>query len=297
MLKKIWLGIAIFVLSISAYSMKLEKDVVIDEKGNTVKIKNYNRVIILDPAVTETFYMIGAEDKISAIGITMRSKIHPVEKTKDLPSVGNIVNPSLEKILSFSPDLVILGGMSAKLGENLKELNIPFLITDAGTLEAILKNIIIYGHLTGKEEEASKLYANSLNQMESLKEKIKENPLNLKGGVLYSVSPMMAFNSKALPGQILNLLGVKNIADNLVGNRPIVSQEFLLQENPDFLAGAMSIKKPEDILNANPVIKQIKAGKENNVFIIDSDKILRGSPRIFQGIEELYEKMRDLQEE
>ena len=50
--------------------------------------------------------------------------------------------------------------------------------------------------------------------------------MNLKGAVLYTVSPMMGFNEKSLPGEILDILGVENIADNLIGDKPIISQEF-----------------------------------------------------------------------
>lgn len=294
MIKKILTVMTLIIFSMGANALTIDKNSVTDENGNKIAIKEYNKVIILDPAVTETFYMIGAENKISAIGTTMRSKIYPVEKTKDLPNVGTIISPSLEKILSFSPDLVILGGMAAKVGENLKELNIPFLINDAGTIESILKNINIYGKLTGKEKEATLLYNKCTNELNEIKSQTEKEPLNLKGAVLYSTSPMMAFNNEALPGQILNVLGVQNLTNNLVGNRPIISQEFLLKENPDFLAGAMSIKDSQDILKANLIIPQIKAGQKGNIFIIDSNKILRGSPRIFQGIKELYDELKKI---
>ena len=294
MTKKILTLLTLIIFSIGAQALTLDNDVVSDKYGNKIKIKEYNKIIILDPAVTETFYMIGAKNKICAIGITMRSKIYPIEETKNLPTVGNIINPSLEKILSFSPDLVVLGGMSTKMSGNLKELNIPFIVNEAGTIKDILNNITIYGHLTGREKEANKLYNECNDKINNIRLQTKNAPLNLKGAIIYSTNPMMAFNEKALPGQILKLLGVNNLTDNLVGSRPILSQEFLLKENPDFLAGAMSIKESKDILNANPVIKKIKAGKNKNIFIIDSNKILRGSPRIFMGIEDLYKELKKI---
>lgn len=294
MTKKILTILALIIFSIGAQALTLDNDIVSDKYGNKIKIKEYNKIIILDPAVTETFYMIGAKNKICAIGITMRSKIYPIEETKNLPTVGNIINPSLEKILSFSPDLVILGGMSTKMSGNLKELNIPFIVNEAGTIKDILNNITVYGHLTGREKEANKLYNECNDKINNIRVQTENAPLNLKGAIIYSTNPMMAFNDKALPGQILKLLGVNNLTNNLVGSRPILSQEFLLKENPDFLAGAMSIKDSQDILKANSIIPQIKAGQKGNIFIIDSNKILRGSPRIFQGIKELYDELKKI---
>lgn len=293
MLKKL-MAVLMLVSSQLLMAFTIENGMLKDSRGNSVELKEYNRIVILDPAVIETFYMIGAEDKIAAIGTTARSRIYPEDKVKELPNVGNIVNISLEKVLSFSPDLVILNVMAANTGESLKALKIPLIVNEAGNFDDILANIKIYGEMTGKKAEAENLYKISVEKLENLKKNTVEKPLNLKGTVLYSTSPMMAFNSKSLPGQILDTLGVKNITDNLVGDRPILSPEFLLQENPDFLVGAMSIKTPDDILNSNPIIKEINAGKNGNIFIVDSTKILRGSPRVFEAMEEFYSELEKL---
>ena len=292
-MKKVILLLTLLISSYSFSALKVENDKISDNYKNSIKIKEYNRIVILDPAIIETFYMIGAEDKISAIATTARSKIYPEDKVSKLPSVGHITNTSIEKILSFSPDLVLIGAMSTKLGASLKPFNIPVLVVDSNNFDDILQNIQVFGKLTGKEKEAAKLYEDSTYKLKDIQEKISANPLNLKGAILYSTTPMMAFNSKSLSGQILSLLGVKNLADNLVGDKPIISPEFLLKENPDFLIGSMAIGSPEDILNSNPVVKDITAGKKGHLFIVDSTKILRGSPRIFEAIDEFYNELKN----
>ncbi|HBJ80093.1 MAG: ABC transporter substrate-binding protein [Fusobacterium varium] len=291
MIKKLMIAALMLISTKEMLALKIENNFIKDNYGNSIEIKEYNKLIVLDPAVVETIYLLNGEEKIVAIGKTAMSKIYPEEKTKDLESVGNISKPSLEKILSYTPDLVILNGMSTKTGETLKSLKIPYLINEAGNIQEILDNINAYGEILGKKEESKKLYEDSAAKLDELKEKIKNKPLGLKGTVLYSVSPMMGFNSKTLPGEVLELLGVENITNSLTGERPIISQEFLLKENPDFLAGAMSIKSVDDIKNSNPAIKEIKAGQKNNIFIVDSNKILRGSPRIFELILEFYDEL------
>lgn len=291
MIKKLMVAALMLLSSKEMLALKIENNLIKDNYGNSIEIKEYNKLIVLDPAVVETIYLLNGEEKIVAIGKTAMSKIYPEEKTKDLESVGNISKPSLEKILSYTPDLVILNGMSTKTGETLKSLKIPYLINEAGNIQEILDNINVYGEILGKKEESKKLYDDSVAKLDDLKEKIKNKPLGLKGTVLYSVSPMMGFNSKTLPGEVLELLGVENITNSLTGERPIISQEFLLKENPDFLAGAMSIKSVDDIKNSNPAIKEIKAGQKGNIFIVDSNKILRGSPRIFELVLEFYDEL------
>lgn len=293
-MKKLIFFIILIVHNLSFSALKIENNKLIDSYKNSIELKEYKRIVVLDPAVIETLYMLGTENHIAAIGTVAKSKIYPEEKVKMLPNVGHITNTSVEKILSFSPDLVIVTAMSSKLGESLKPFKIPFITTEANNFNEILENIKIYGILTGEEKKAEKLYMDSSKKLEEIRSSILEKPLNLKGAVLYSTSPIMAFNSKSLPGQILELLGIKNLTDNLIGDKPIISPEFLLQENPDFLIGAMSISKKEDILNSNSVVKLTTAGKNQNVFIVDSTKILRGSPRIFDVIKEFYNEIKDM---
>lgn len=283
----------IFTILISnlVYALKIEDGFIIDSRGNKVEEKEYKRVLILDPAAVEAFYLIGGEKNIVAIADTARNPIWPQEKTKDLPKAGTIMKPSIEQVLIYSPDLVILNTMSEGFGESLKARKLNFIINEANSFEQILNNVEIYGTISGEKESAVKLVENYNLKLKTIKEKIAENPLNIKGGFLFSTSPMMVFSPNSLPGQIFDTLGIENIAKGLPGGRPILSPEFLLTENPDLLVGSMAIKNKNDILNSNPIVKQTKAGQKGNIMIIDSDKILRGTPRVIDALEELYQEL------
>lgn len=273
------------------YALKIENGFIIDSRGNKVEEKEYKKVLILDPAAVESFYLIGGEKNIVAIADTARNPIWPQEKTKTLPKAGTIMKPSIEQVLIYSPDLVILNSMSENFGESLKARKLNFIINEANSFEQILNNLEIYGIVTGQKENADKLVDNYNLKLKTIKEKIAEKPLNIKGGFLFSTSPMMVFSSNSLPGQIFDTLGIENIAKGLPGGRPILSPEFLLAENPDILVGSMAIKNKNDILNSNPIVKQTKAGQKGNIMIIESDKILRGTPRVIDALEELYQEL------
>ncbi|MGL4652303.1 MAG: ABC transporter substrate-binding protein [Cetobacterium sp.] len=273
------------------FALKLENGFIVDSKGNKIKAKEYKKVLILDPAAVESFYLIKGEKSIVAIADTAKNPIWPQEKTKDLPKAGTIMKPSIEQVLSFTPDLVILNTMSEGFGESLKARKLNFIINEANSFDQILENVEVYGVVTGQKEEARKLVQDYRGKLEVVEQKIKDNPLNIKGAFLFSTSPMMVFTPNSLPGQIFNTLGIENIAKGLPGGRPILSPEYLLAQNPDLLVGSMAIKNKNDILNSNPVVKQTKAGQKGNVMIIDSDKILRGTPRVIDALEELYQEL------
>ncbi|MEG0135445.1 MAG: ABC transporter substrate-binding protein [Cetobacterium sp.] len=276
------------------YSLKIDGNKIVDKSGNIVQNKKYEKILVLDPAVVESFYLIEGEKSIVAIADTAKSPIWPVEKTKNLPKAGTIMKPSVEQVLSFEPDLVILNSMSEGFGEILKSRNIKFLVNEGKSLDSILENLTVYGSLTGqtkKAEEVSRIYRTKL---ENIKEKISKKPLNKKGAFLFSTSPMMVFNSESLPGQIFEILGIENISKGLPGGRPIVSPEYLIAQNPDLLVGSMAISNKDDILNSNPFVKQTKAAKNGSILIVDSNKILRATPRVIDALEDLYAELSDV---
>lgn len=288
-MKKILLIIGILFASLLSFSFEIKGDKIIDEYGNSIPAKEYKKIIIADPGSIEILYKIGGEKSIIAIGKTMRSKIYPSEKVDKLETVGNLINLNMEKIVEYKPDLIIVGSMMSKNIESLKKLGFKVIISSTNKLEEILKKIEALGVISGKIENAKKLKEESLKKLENIKKNKKKT--NLKGAVLFSTSPIMAFSVNSLPGDVLKYLGVKNLTEGILGDRPILSPEYILKENPDFLAGAMSLYSANQIMDASKVIPMTKAGKNNEIFIVDSSIILRGSYRIFDEIEKLNKKL------
>jgi iron complex transport system substrate-binding protein len=264
---------------------------VVDREGNAVPLKAYRRMVLLSPAAVETLYLIGGEDSIAGIAASSLDPVWPPEKTALLPSVGNPARPSLEAVIAAKPDLVIGSIMNTAFVKDLGGRGIPALVHAADSFEDIFYSTAILGALCGREGEAETLAQEKRRLLEELARETREEPLQLKGAFLYSVNPVMAFASNSLAGDILAVLGVRNIAADLDAAQPVLSPEYLLAENPDFLFGAVFIPGPEAILSANPVIAKTRAGREGNISIVPSSFLLRPSPRIVDGLLELREKI------
>ena len=277
------------------YSIKIENNMAVDSFGNSVPLKEYNKIIAADPSAVEIFYLIGGEDKISAVAKTKINKIYPEEKTELLESVGSITRPSIEKIISLNPDLVILNPMGAvKTAELLKKYNIPYFIDRSVTFDEIFLKTKIYGIFTGQEKNAEKLIEDKKNKLLKIKNEIEDK--NLKGVILYSSSPLISFSKETIPSEIMEILKIKNIADSFPhGKKGIISPDVMLTENPDIIIGTMKIHSAEDIVKANEFLKYSKAYKNNNIYVFESEKILRATPRIADGIEEIYEVVKNVE--
>lgn len=242
-------------------------------------------MVVLDPASIEILYMINAEDEILAI--PSMKNIEPIERTSKLETVGTYTRPNIEKILSLKPKLVILTSYSIGLQEQLKSYGIKTLLLPVATLQDIYNNIITLGKLTNREEKAQDVAKEFMQKLE----KIRANPINKNGIFIYSATPLMAFGGDTLPNDVLESIGIKNIASHAIGKQPIINPEFLVAKNPDIILYGLQIKSKDEILRSNPAFQYLKAIKNNNVYFLELHSLLRGSPNIINQITKIKQDL------
>jgi putative hemin ABC transporter, periplasmic hemin-binding protein len=253
------------------------------ENGKKDENKEYNRIVVLDPATVEMIYMLGAEDKIVGVANLERSKVWPEEKVAKLESVGTFMKPSLERIITLKPDLVITSALTDdNLNNGLKSNNIEAKRIQANSIEEIFTNFMEVAKMLGKENEANKIIAEKRAKLEEIK---KMATGNKKGLFVMSASPLMVFGNDNLPNDIMKLLNIKNIAENQKGRNPIVTPEFIIKENPDIIITLLP--NPTQIVATNPQLKNVNAIKNSKFIVVNSSQILRGSPRTIDQIEEI----------
>ncbi len=89
-----------------------------DQLGRTVQVPEHpHRLVCLMPSVVDDVYALGAGADV--IAVTDYTKYPAEARTK--PSVGSILSPSMETILSLHPDLV-LGSADMSHSETLQQL-------------------------------------------------------------------------------------------------------------------------------------------------------------------------------
>ena len=253
------------------------------ENGKKGENKEYNRIVVLDPATVEMIYMLGSEDKIVGVANLERSKVWPEEKVAKLESVGTFIKPSLERIITLKPDLVIMSALTDdNLNNGLKSNNIEAKRIQANSIEEIFTNFMEVAKMLGKENEANKIIAEKKAKLEEIK-KIATG--NKKGLFVMSASPLMVFGNDNLPNDIMKLLNIKNIAENQKGRNPIITPEFIMKENPDIIITLLP--NPAQIAAVNPQLKNVNAIKNSKFIVVNSSQILRGSPRTIDQIEEI----------
>lgn len=262
-----------------------------DRLGNSIPLTRYRRIVVISAGAVETLYLIGAEEAILAIP-QYREPVWPEEKTVLLPTVGSQARPNQEVIVSLEPDLIIGNTMTGSVVEEFRRRGYQAIVHGAYRMEDIFNSALLMGRLTGREGEAEALVAEKRAKLAAIKAELGEHPLRIKGAFLYAANPVMAFSGATLAGEILRILGAENIAENLDAAQPILSPEYILASNPDFLFGALSLTDPADVLAADPAIPQTRAGRDMHIRIVPSSIFLRSSPRTVENLLELFEEVK-----
>jgi len=208
------------------------------------------------------------------------------EAFEKVESVGTFINPSLEKIIALKPDLVIESFHSSDaIDKSLSSNNIEIIKIQANSIEDIFKNFQKVAKILGKEKEAEKIIAEKRQKIEEIK---KIDTTEKKGLFILAPTPMRVFGKGTLPNDIMEMLNIKNIAAGMEGMSPTLTPEYIIKENPDIIL--TFVKDPQEIVKANPQIKDISAIKNNKFVVLETGQILRGSPRMIDYIADVYQK-------
>jgi iron complex transport system substrate-binding protein len=240
------------------------------------------RIISLSPTATEMLYAVGAGAQVVAVD---EYSNYPDEAAA-LGTMLSGFEPNIEAISGFTPDLVIASYDPGTLVEQLGALNIPVFIANAATsIDNVYEQIEQIGLLTGHADTALQITAQMQSEIEAA-----------IAGVVPPVEPISYFyeldntlysvTSNTFVGQIFNLFGLRNIADNVESGNdyPQLSAEVVVSSDPDliFLADTKCCNETAETVAARDGWGGLKAVTNNHIVELDDDVASRWGPRIVE---------------
>ncbi|MFW5918896.1 MAG: cobalamin-binding protein [Halanaeroarchaeum sp.] len=122
-------------------------------------------LVSLAPSNTEILYRLGVGDRIVA---TTAHCDYP-EGALEKPSIGGWIDPDVESVREFSPDLVIASDdLQDRVVDRLSEGGYPVLQVSPHTLGEVYESIEAIGEAVNRAEEARKLVASMREELESI---------------------------------------------------------------------------------------------------------------------------------
>lgn len=240
------------------------------------------RVISLSPTLTEIIYALGMDEKL--VGRT--DWCNYPEQVFDVKSVGNMDIPSIEIIISLSPDVVVVSLITTEETVNtLEDAGIKCVVIDEeNTFEGAYSNIEMVGTLLGVSSEATII-------VDQMKDTVSEITGKIKNETQKTVYYIMGYGeygdftagAGTFISEMISLAGGINVADDTTDWS--YSVERLVEHDPKVLICSMWASA-EGLKEATGY-SDLTAVKNDRVVTIEDNLMQRIGPRITEGLLEV----------
>jgi iron complex transport system substrate-binding protein len=244
--------------------------------------KNPENIVVFDMAGLDTIGALGGE----VSGAPLESVPDYLEKylADDAYDVGTLFEADIIEVESQQPDLIIIGGRSAALYEDLSEIAPTVDLGLRGTYtETLERNATFLGEVLGAEDEAAAAIEEIEKGIEEAKAATADAGTGLglmvSGGELSAMAPA-GKNSDARGargGLIYDAFGVEPAVEDIEAatHGEPVSFEFLLETNPDYLwvvdrdaATGEGTQSAEAVLD-NEIVDKTEAAQADRIVYLD----------------------------
>jgi len=261
-----------------------------DEVGRHVDApQSPHRIICLAPSITETVFALGEGEDV--IGVTDYTDYPPQARLKS--SVGGLIDPSIEKIVSLRPDLV-LATRELNRRETVQELDrlrIPVFVINPRGLDGILASILDIGQALNCSSRAESL----VKQLEEKRRRVAARVRGLPRPTVFVLiwdDPIISVGSKSFITQAISAAGAESITADIPRASAQISLEEVVRRSPDYL---LLVKGSHQEISLDELKQRagwdrLKAVRQNRVVYTD-DRLEHSSPLVFDAIEELAKEL------
>lgn len=269
-----------------------EAGTVTDMLGRNVLVPDRPlRLVSLAPSLTETVYALGRGDWL--VGVTEVCDYPPEARSK--PKVGGIAAPSLERIVSLAPDLVLTTaeGNSRNTLEQLGRLGIATFALKPDNYAGVIESIAVLGRVLREEPAAAQVVRSIQDRVLAVRTMVAGRP---QPRVLYLIwsEPLIAAGPATYINDLLSLAGGRNIVQERTIPYPRLDWEQVVGGTPDVIlvadhradadrVGSAAAATPRE-WQAWKAVPAIRAGR---VVPIPGNTVLRPGPRVGEGLARL----------
>jgi len=259
---------------------------VMDQTGRMLTLpESPRRIVSLVPGATEILFAIGAQDRL--VAVTDFCDYPPEARRK--PSVGGMLAPSLEAMVTLKPDLVVAttSGNREETVVQLDRLGIPvYLVSPAGVGD-VLRMMEGLGEITDRREAAARAVARLRQRIKAVAERVAARPRPRLLYVLWP-EPLIVPGRGAMVSELITLAGGESVTAGAGDGYPRYSLEAAVALAPEVIVlarhGAGTGPAARDQWERLAHLAAIKAGRLHTV---DGDLFHRYGPRLVDALEEL----------
>jgi iron complex transport system substrate-binding protein len=270
--KNLLLSIAV---CFSFFSASVSASIAIkDDRNATVTLSApAQRVISMLPSLTESVCALG---KCSVLVGVDRFSNWP-KSIDALPRLGGIADANIEGIVRLKPDLVLVE-KSSPLIARLQSLDISVMAFDVQSMADVQRALRKLDMVLGSTESSAVW---ERIQLDIARANRGLSPSQKAARVYFEVNAApFAAGKTSFIGELLDRLGMQNIATEKMGAFPKINPEFVVHSRPDLI---MTTEASAKQLAQRPGWKSIPAIQDNRICFFSAaqaDVLVRPGPRM-----------------
>jgi len=272
---------------------------VTDALGREVSIEEVpERIVTCSPDITEDVYSVGAGSLL--VGVTeycdYPNDVVSRKANGTLSEIGGYSDPNVEKIVSLSPDLVLISaGVQAQVDmiTQFDELGIPVVaLYEGDNISQVYDNIKLVGKLTDKEISSLQAVAQLSTTLSWISSIVSGSATSPSVVQAVWIDPVYVAAGNTYVQDLFDAVSAENPYESQDG-WPSVTTESILEEDPDviILTSSMMMSTPEALLQylrSDPIWAETSAVQNNRIYVLtDQAENLfnRPSPRLAEAVE------------
>jgi len=247
-----------------------------DDFGDTLVLgPSPRRIVSLNPATTELFFVLGAGDRL--VGRT-HYDLYP-SAALAVPDLGNGMQPNVEAVLGARPDLVVLyaSNENRDAAKRFRAAGVPTLTLRVDRIAEFRRTVLVLGRVLGDSTAAHAV-------VDSVDRTLARVRAATQGAVRPAAfwkawdSPVIAIGGGSFLTELVEIAGGRNIYGDDPRPSLDVTIEDVVRRDPDVvLAGPESARR----MRAAPAWRALRAVRDGRVLIVDT--MLVGRPGVRLG--------------
>jgi iron complex transport system substrate-binding protein len=248
-----------------------------DFRGKALSLpKPASRIVCLIESALSGLYMLGEESRVVGISANVYQEeafryyaaMDERIREKKLPAPGNWDFINIEKVIGLKPDLVIIWAHQEEAIRALEERGIPVFGVFIRTFQDVHEEMLALGELTGKQERARQLVAQTEEVLDWVAKTTAAIPQEARVRVYYmwAQGELETSGGPSTVNELITLAGGVNVCGNIEQEHLVVNMEKILKGDPQVIVMWYNARKdPADILQ-NPVWQSLSAVRQQRVF-------------------------------
>lgn len=239
------------------------------------------RIISLSPSTTEVIYGVGAFERV--VAVSDYDKFPP--EVSRLPRIGGWSNTNLEQVATLKPDLIIMTSSQAPLiKDKLDALGVRTVTVPSFTIADVLLSIEQIGAVTGRDEAARTLAAETRAKLEDVRGRTRDLPrlrvLCIVDRVPGTLRGLYTATRGSFFAELIEIAGGESIAPPASNGFGQISKEAVVSLNPDIIFDMLQTGDGKLAENTQEVWKelaQVRAVREGRVYSLRDESMLHPS--------------------